>query len=320
MKTIIAIISVLFFVSCQTSEKPNSSKISEDFLVQKTKQLQEHPGKKLMETNCYVCHNPTENHENRIAPPMIAIKKHYISSKTPKEEFKTALQDWIENPSKENSKMPGAVKKFGVMPKTPYPKKTIDLIADYIFENDIDRPECFDKQQNKKENTNKPTLTKKEIGLKYALSTKAVLGRNLLGTIQKEGTIAALKFCNEKAYSLTDSMAVYHNATIKRVSDKPRNLANLANSKEKEYIGIFKKDALENKESEPIIVENKGNINFYYPIKINGACLQCHGKPLVNIQQNTLTEIKKLYPKDKAIGYGINELRGIWSISFKEKM
>lgn len=143
MRTSIAIISVLFFVSCQTSEKPNYSKISEDFLAQKTEQLQEHPGKKLMETNCYVCHNPTANHENRIAPPMIAVKKHYISSKTTKVEFKTALQDWIENPTKENSKMRGAVKKFGVMPKTPYPKKTIDLIADYMFDNDIDKPEWF---------------------------------------------------------------------------------------------------------------------------------------------------------------------------------
>jgi cytochrome c2 len=123
MRTFITLIAVLFFISCQTSEKPKYSNVYKGLTSQKTNQLEEHPGKKLMEINCYVCHSPTLGHENRIAPPMIAIKKHYISSKTTKEKFKTALQSWIENPTKENSKMAGAVKRFGVMPKTPFPKK-----------------------------------------------------------------------------------------------------------------------------------------------------------------------------------------------------
>lgn len=313
MRTIILVFAVSFFVSCQTSEKPNYSKTSKDSL-----DIKEHPGKKLMEHNCYVCHSPSATHENRIAPPMIAVKQHYVTSKTTKDEFKLAFQNWIDNPTAENSKMPGALKKFGLMPKTPYPKETIELIADYMFDNEIEKPKGFDKQHQKGENTNKKALTNKELGLNYTMSTQAVLGKNLMSTIQKDGTIAALKFCNEQAYPLTDSMAVHHNATIKRVSDKPRNLGNLANLKEKEYIEIFKKDVVENKESEPIIVENNGIINFYYPIKTNGACLQCHGKPNVNIQKNTLAEILKLYPKDKATGYDANEVRGIWSISFKE--
>ncbi|MCF7568485.1 hypothetical protein L3X37_08925 [Sabulilitoribacter arenilitoris] len=37
-----------------------------------------------METNCYLCHSPSVNHGNRIAPPMIAIKKHYIDDATQK--------------------------------------------------------------------------------------------------------------------------------------------------------------------------------------------------------------------------------------------
>ena len=144
MRIFITIISVLFFMSCQTSEKPNYSKATKNQAQQKDLNSLEHPGKKLMEANCYVCHNPTANHENRIAPPMIAVKKHYISSTTTKEEFKTALQDWVENPTKEKAKMFGAVKRFGVMPKTPFPKKTIDLIADYMFDNKIDQPKWFE--------------------------------------------------------------------------------------------------------------------------------------------------------------------------------
>lgn len=47
-------------------------------------------------------------------------------------------------------------------------------------------------------------------------------------------------------------------------------------------------------------------------------CLQCHGKPDEDIQKPTFKKIVNLYPKDKAIGYGINEVRGIWSITFNK--
>ena len=113
-------------------------------------------------------------------------------------------------------------------------------------------------------------------------------------------------------------MSVVHNATIKRVSDKPRNPKNLANSKENAYIRIFKDDAALNKESDPIVVESNDNVKFYYPIKTNSMCLQCHGKPTSDIKPITLAEINKLYPKDLAIGYNENQVRGIWSITFNK--
>ncbi|MDG1954910.1 MAG: hypothetical protein P8I51_08480 [Polaribacter sp.] len=92
MRTFIGFISVLFFVSCQTSEKPKYSKTTKEIPSQIKNQLQEHPGKKLMENNCYVCHSPSNSHDNRIAPPMIAVKKHYKSSKTTKQRFKTGFK------------------------------------------------------------------------------------------------------------------------------------------------------------------------------------------------------------------------------------
>ena len=326
MRTIITLISVLFFVSCQNSEKPTYEKASKN----QVKKLQSHPGKKLMETNCYVCHNPAGSHDNRIAPPMIAVKKHYKSSKVTKEEFKKGIQDWIINPSKENSKMPGAIKKFGIMPKTPFPKKTIDLIADYLFDNEIEKPEWFDAHEKeehgqgkeKEMNDNQAGLIENlpydERGLKYALSTKSELGKNLMGKIQKEGTLAALKFCNIKAHPLTDSMSIVHKATIKRVSDKPRNPKNVSNNIENGYINIFKEDARLLKESKLIVVESLDNVEVYYPIKTNNMCLQCHGKPGEEIKSSTLTQIHKLYPQDLAFGYSENQVRGIWSVTFNK--
>lgn len=140
--------------------------------------------------------------------------------------------------------------------------------------------------------------------------------KNLMGTIQKKGILEATAFCNENAYPLTDRMSVVHNATIKRVSDKPLNENNQANKKELSYIDSFKKDIKNNLEPKPIVNEFDNKAHVYYPITMNSMCLQCHGKPNEDIQKSTFNKITRLYPKDKATGYTTNEVRGIWHISF----
>ena len=171
--------------------------------------------------------------------------------------------------------------------------------------------------QNKQQaQTNDEELPYGERGLKYALTTKAVLGKNLMGTIQQKGVLEALAFCNAQAYPLTDSMAVVHHAKIKRVSDKPRNPKNVANLEELKYIEDFKQTIANNEEPKPLVKEFDKNVKVYYPITTNTMCLQCHGKPNETVNELTLTKIRSLYPMDQAIGYDVNEVRGIWSITF----
>ncbi|WP_299064534.1 DUF3365 domain-containing protein [uncultured Polaribacter sp.] len=331
MKPITLLLLLAFIFSCKDSKRPSYSNKKKE----NTPEIQTHSGKKLLETNCYVCHNPTTTEESRIAPPMIAIKKRYLKGSTTKENFVNEIQAFIKNPTKENAKMYGAVKRFGVMPKQAFPEETIQQIADYMFEFDIEKPEWFEEHYKEQhgngrgngngmrkgkpeQGNNFKDLPYSERGLKYALSTKVVLGKNLMGKIQKEGTLAALKFCNIKAFPLTDSMSVVHKAVIKRVSDKPRNSKNKANALENGYITIFKEDIKANKESEPIVVSSAENVKVYYPIKTNSMCLQCHGKSNSDIKSNTLAQIDKLYPKDLATGYSENQVRGIWSITFNK--
>src|SRR5690606_11543773 len=124
-----------------------------------------------------------------------------------------------------------------------------------------------------------PPRSYEENGLEYALATKKLLGENLMGTIQKQGTLEALAFCNVQAMPLTDSMSTKYNASIKRVSDKFRNPTNKANPEELIYIEQFKKQLADKKEPKPIVVEKGNQVQFYYPIPTNTMCLQCHGKP-----------------------------------------
>ena len=326
MKNLILLFAVVFFVSCQSNKK-------EDFKPLETNTAQidtvEHQGEKLMETNCYLCHSPNASeNEGRVAPPMIAVKSRYLMDYKSKEEFVKAIVNFAENPNEDDAKMFGAVKKFGVMPKQVIPHNSIAQIADFMYEYQIEEPSWFKAHWQSDGNENWTQPGKKvaavqkqksfeEIGLEYALSTKKLLGENLMGTIQKKGTIEALEFCNIQAMPLTESMATKYNATIKRVSDKNRNPNNKANAEELTYIEHFKKVVASKNEPKPIVIEKGNKVQFYYPIPTNAMCLQCHGKSN-EIKPEVRTKIMKLYSKDLAVGYSENEVRGIWSITFNK--
>ncbi|GAA4977067.1 hypothetical protein [Algibacter aquimarinus] len=147
MRTIIlALAVVLFLVSCNNSNKVSYAKNDINIDVKKD-QDSIHSGKKLMETYCYACHDARTSEDKRLAPPMIAVKRHYISRNTSKEEFIVNIQNWIANPNEKDAKMYGAIKRFGVMQKMPYPDDVIKEIADYIYDYEIEQPEWFQEHQ-----------------------------------------------------------------------------------------------------------------------------------------------------------------------------
>jgi len=320
---------ILIFLGCNQSKKsklPTKNQISE----QSTLQIQdEHPGKLLMEKECYICHNPKSTRSDMIAPPMIAIKKHYIDGNTSKEAFSEALIKWVNDPEAE-TKMPGAHKTFGSMPYLPYTDDAIRQIAAYIYDYEIEKPEWFEahfKEAHHKTDgiegcqcmvfDEEPETTYGEIGMGYASQAKAALGKNLINAIQDKGTVGAIGFCNTHAIRLTDSISTMKNAVIQRVSDRPRNQDNRATEEELRYIEFFKRTVSSGNEVQPVVNISNGEVDFYYPIITNTMCLQCHGKPKEQILPETLGTLKKMYPDDEATGYGANEVRGIWAIRFE---
>ncbi len=324
MKTIVAFLFSLFILSCNQSKREYSS-ISESNDMVVTNDFE---GKKLMETHCYLCHGATApENQGRVAPPMVAIKARYIDIEgLNKEDFIKYVSTFVENPSEELAMMKGAVKKHGLMPKQTFPKGSVEKIAAFMFDYKIDEPEWFKahweshgnknwKQSGRTVTETKTDKSYSDIGLEYALETKKLLGKNLMGTIQEKGTIEALEFCNIQAMPLTNSMAVKFNASIKRVSDKNRNPNNKANTEELKYIAQFEKQMAAKETIEPVTIESENKIQFYYPIETNTMCLQCHG---TEIKPEVSKRILKLYPNDLATGYNENEVRGIWSITFNK--
>lgn len=213
--------------------------------------------------------------------------------------------------------MPGAVKKFGIMPKMGYSEDDIKLIAAYLWDNDLQKPDWFEAHRVKDHPEENDTNYLKK-GHELALQTKAILGKNLKAALMKGGSEYALEFCNTRAIHLTDSMASELNAKIKRVSDQNRNPDNTANEMELAYINSAKQLIAKGKQVKGQIQEIDGKLIGYYPIMTNEMCIQCHGRKDSDINEATLAQLNALYPNDKATGYTADQLRGIWVVEMEK--
>ncbi len=152
-------------------------------------------------------------------------------------------------------------------------------------------------------------------GKTIAESTFKVLSANLQQAMVDGGIENALNYCNIKAMPLTDSLSEHYNVIIKRVSNKARNPLNQASENEQIILNDYLA-SIENRK--PVITKNKnGNPTFYAPITTKGLCLNCHGIVGETLLPENHEKIQSLYPQDLATGYKIDELRGMWSIEFK---
>lgn len=271
-----------------------------------------------MEASCFTCHSPNPlQTEDLAAPPMAAIKTNYLKFASTEAAFAEALNTFVQMPDSAHARMTDAVIRFGIMPKLGVPEKDARDIAHYLFHNNIEAADWFPVQyQAELEKHRKAAAPKTllEIGQEQALSTKALLGKNLMQAINSKGAENAVAFCNTRALPLTDSMSGVYNTRIKRVSDKPRNPKNAADKYALAYIAAAKVTLASGGTVEPKMQKIGKKLVGYYPIETNKMCLQCHGNPTKDIKPATLETIKKLYPQDKAIAYKELELRGIWVV------
>ena len=154
-------------------------------------------------------------------------------------------------------------------------------------------------------------------GKDIAQASFKVLSGKLTEQMKTGGPKQAIPFCNVEAMPLTDSLSAKYNVSIKRTSDKFRNPKNKPTQRELEVITTYKDQKSKGAFLEPIVEESADKkVHFYAPILISNKCLACHGKLEETLKVQTDSIIKSLYPNDLATGYGDEELRGIWSITF----
>lgn len=309
---ILLIVFSAFIISCGKSKIDNTDNKENAHENKETVS----PGFQLLESNCFSCHSANPDAIPRIAPTMAAVKNAYLKENN-QESFKKDLNAFLLNPGFETSKMHAAIKQYGLMPKMNFSDNQINDIADYLLNNKIESADWFSNQYSKEKanllNSMKK-MTPLEKGQSFAMQTKGILGKNLLNAINSKGTENALEFCSVKAYPLTDSMSNVLKAKIKRVSHRNRNPENAANEKELAYIKKAIESLSKSEKVKPELIDNGNSYTAYYPIMTDKMCLQCHGEPKSEILPKTLTKIRSIYPNDKASGFKVNELRGIWVI------
>ena len=114
-------------------------------------------GQQLYQKNCAICHGVTGGMvmSKRIAPPIIAVKMHYIGTYSDKDSFVMAIADWVEKQDADNSLMRGAISRFNIMPPISISRADAEKIAEYIYEGDIEKPEGFQKHFEERHGKNK---------------------------------------------------------------------------------------------------------------------------------------------------------------------
>ncbi len=164
---IIVLILALTLASCDSVNNRNKLKnvSNEDKIV-----IKRDIGYELTKQYCYICHMP-KSKESMIAPPLFRVKEHYKPSYPVKEEFIKAIVNWVQNPNEDKVMMPGAVRKFNLMPSQTYiPVDTLKLVAAYIFENEIERPGFHNRNRNRNRSEDNPITL--DNGAKWKVGNK----------------------------------------------------------------------------------------------------------------------------------------------------
>lgn len=293
------LINLIFFKSLTSFADPNLTKIPVDYSAVK-----------MIHGMCVSCHSV--HGAPKVGPTLSQIQSVYKAKFKTQSDFVSAMAAFISKPNQEHSLFPDQIKIYGLMPLMSLPDDTSKKISSYLYVANLKEYET----DLKISSAIKETPIEK--GQRLALQTKSLVGQNLMSAINSKGVLGAVDFCNLNAQQLTSTYIKDGVIKIKRATDKPRNPLDLVNKDEqvvlKKYYDLMK----QKKELAPVLVEAKDVFKFYAPIKINQMCLQCHGRPNIEINSETLSVISTKYPKDKALNYKDGDLRGIWSVEWKK--
>lgn len=161
---------------------------------------------------------------------------------------------------------------------------------------------------------NDPAVSK---SIKIIRHTLKAMSGELRRAVRRGGVQEAVPYCNANAMPITQQMATKYNAKVRRISLKYRNEKNAPTPAEKRIMKQYAQDLAAGKKLKFKVTElPDGNTMFNSAIQIRSTCLKCHGTVGTDISETDYQLIKSLYPNDKAVGYKVAELRGMWSIVF----
>lgn len=146
------------------------------------------------------------------------------------------------------------------------------------------------------------------------------LSAELAKAIENGGPVSAIPVCSLKAESIVLEVAGKRKLEMIRLSDRPRNPKQMAHGDDLAAMNVIRAAKQRGEVPSPQVEETRiGSMIVRIPIPLSQPlCLQCHGAES-DITPETRKAILTSYPDDKATGYQLNDLRGIWRIEISRK-
>jgi len=147
------------------------------------------------------------------------------------------------------------------------------------------------------------------------------LSAKLKAAMQSGGPEKAITVCKEMAQPTTQNTSdSFAKLKLTRISLKPRNPANNADSFDQKILHEWKQKISEGAQLPAAVVKLKNDSAavYYKPIITAEICLNCHGDP-ATFPQGFQAKLKQLYPNDQATGYTAGNLRGAFRVEFPLK-
>ncbi|TXH67949.1 MAG: cytochrome c [Thiothrix sp.] len=102
-----------------------------------------HPGARVYQSACMSCHALATKEEG-VAPPLFGVKDHVLKAYPERAAFIQRIVAWVQAPNPQDVLMPGAVKKFGLMPaQTQLSEADLQAVAEFIYDTDLTKPDWY---------------------------------------------------------------------------------------------------------------------------------------------------------------------------------
>jgi hypothetical protein len=144
-------------------------------------------------------------------------------------------------------------------------------------------------------------------------ASKTLMGdlqKTLKAALSSQGPAAAVQVCHQAAPAIAKGISEQQRLQVRRVSLKHRSPQGKPDAYEAQLLTQWQTaKKIPEEHAEVVMYQGKKVLRYLKPIRLQAACLQCHG-PASQIKPEVKALLRKHYPQDQATGYKEGDLRG----------
>jgi len=165
----------------------------------------------------------------------------------------------------------------------------------------------------------KKMIEEQEIKLQAKKAIRIVGGafmQTLNMKVKEGGLTNAATFCSTHTEDLYNevSKSLDEGISVRRITDKPRNMENMANEEQLKVFEEIKTKIVKGEKIGMLVKQKSVNhYQVYKPIVMLPKCLNCHGDSNIR-EKEPYNIISRKYPKDMAIDYKAGDFRGAFLV------